>query len=182
MIDKEVTNLLRELIIKTIGIEKFNKHIAKIADILNDLEYKDVDLPVNTMSELVLEILKDKTHCYYRKINQSENSTNGYRYRSVHYNKPTYRKTIKEPKWKWKSTAEKIRLLQIVEQRRSRSVPWQKIRKELGLDARSLVYNIILARVYATKIEMKLAHQIWENMHHAKNDGFHKMQLERVKF
>lgn len=185
MIQDNVIIALKESIIEFIGIENYNKKIQQIADVLNDLDYKQVELPTKALTDLVIEAVEDETHKYYRRINTAENANSNTPYRDtfgVNHQGHTWKKKRSANKWKWKSTAEKIMLLQEIEKLRKEKVSWPKLQRRFGLDARSFIYNIVLAKVYATKLEMKIAHRIWENMKHGKKDGFKKMQEQRTNF
>lgn len=186
MLQEDTIKQLRKCIIESIGIEQYNKSILQIADILKDIEYKQIDLTMPALTDLVIEAIEDETRKYYRYINTSEKAkiadTSYCDEFSIQRQGQPWAKKRSAGKWKWKSTPEKIMLLQKIEKLREKKVSWPKIQKSLGLDARSFIYNIILAKVYATKIEIRLAHKVWENMKHGKKDGFRKMQEQRTTF
>ena len=150
-----VINIFKKCIIDTIGQETYDKKIIKIADILNELDYKGIDLPAKTTAGLVIDIIEDKGKNILRTTAQNEISLQF---------RPTNPGGLCLGKWKWKFTTDKIALLQTIEKRKKDHITWAEIKKELGVDARSFIYNIIKARVYATKIEMNIAHRIWKNL------------------
>lgn len=178
MITDEIIQIIREKLIEALGKEEFEKKIKKIADILNDLDYKDVELPAEDIVELIKEILADKARKFHRMQWQVERAIE----RRLTM---TERKKGKDSYVKV-STAERIWVLQRIKEMKSKKMKWYEIKDILKLDARSLIYNIVNGKMYATEIEKKLAKEIWSNLMHRtnynKNSIYPRKPKEKIAF
>ena len=149
-ISQEITELVAKLLQDALGKEEYENRIRAIADILNDLEYQEVELPADSIAKLVLEYLSKKTHHIYRSVWKTERNLDAnveWRYRVG--------------KWMWKSTSDKIAMLSKIRDGRLKGTTWKDLSKELGIPhARLLVNNIRLGLVNSTEAERDIIKDI----------------------
>lgn len=141
---------LKAELIKILGQKEYESNLIDIADMLNDLDYKETKLSIKAAASLIQEIITDKTKKYWRQIFKNEFANLN------HHRPPQYRK------WRWMSSSEKLNFLEIIKQKKVEGVSWSKLKKLLHISAVDLVHNILYGKVYANKLQMKLAHDIWE--------------------
>jgi len=170
----ETMEEIRKKLIDILGKEEFEKKIIKIADILNDLEYHDINLPIEDIVKIVTEILEDKAKKIHRMQWQVERAM-----------EIKLRKSRRRGLGKFvnMSTAERIWLLEQIKTMREKQIPWKEIKKILKMDARSMIYNIIEGKMFATEVERRMAKEIWEKLirHPKRASKLPKWNFETVK-
>lgn len=148
-------NKLKAELIKGLGQETYEENLIQIADMINDLDYKEVDIPVKSAAKLLQEIIVDKTKKYWRQIFKNEFANRN------HQKAPQFRK------WRWLSGSEKIKFLTTTARLKEDGISWKKIGQMLHVSAVDMVNNILYGKVFANELQRFLAHRIWE--HRAKD-------------
>ena len=143
-------NKLRAGLIDALGKDVFISNIVDIADMINDLEYKQINISINYAVTLIQEIVTDKTKNYWRQVFKSEFANHN------HHNPP------QERKWRWMSSPEKIKYLLLIRRMKSSKMTWKRIARVLHVNAREVMRNVIRGNVYASELMRLIAHQIWE--------------------
>lgn len=141
---------LKAGLIRSLGKDLFDNNIVDIADMINDLEYKQVDLSIKHTVILIQEIVTEKTKKYWRQIFRNEFANHDF------HKPPQWRK------WRWMSSAEKIKFLLLIKEMRAHKVLWKKISWLLKINAKETMRNVVRGNVYASELMRLVAHQIWE--------------------
>jgi len=142
---------LKAALIKALGQDDYDSNIVDIADMINDLDYKEANISIKSAVMLIKEVITDKTKKYWRQIFKNEFANHDF------HKAPQFRK------WRWLSSSEKIKFLTTTSRLKESGVSWKKIGEMLHVSAVDMVNNILYGKVFANELQRFLAHKIWEH-------------------
>jgi len=153
MFNQETTLKLKEMLIESIGEKVYLEKIRKIADIINDFEYKEVMLPVERITDFISEVLTTHANRYYLSVFYYEEATVA----------KFHRHGVGQYKFRHIPTTERIKVLLEIKEMRSSGKSWTEISNEVGIkNCKSMVNNLRHGFLFATQLERDLIGDIYQ--------------------